>query len=98
MYIVIRGSGMLFGIFSSKKLMKEAIECAIEFDKQKNGTPCGNFNFRYIKANVDEPYFSKNLEYSSEIGRALFSLSTMHDEYFPNKVETDWTTGKIIKI
>ena len=97
MYLVIRAS-MVFGIFSSKKYMRAAIEQYIKDHYEFNGGPCGNYHFKYIKFNVDEPWFSKDGDYHPEIGKALFSLSTMHDEYFPNEIETDWSTGKIIKI
>lgn len=98
MYIVIKGIGTLFGIFSSKQYMKIAIEQTIKDEKEREGTPCGNFHFRYIKVKINEPWFSKDGKYHSEVGKALFSLNTMHTEAFPNEVETDWTTGKIIKL
>lgn len=98
MYIVINGPGMLFGIFSSKKYMRIAIEQKIKDALETNGKPCGNFHFRYIKVKLNEPWFSEDGKYHSEVGKALFSLSTMHTEVFPNEVETDWTTGKIIKL
>jgi len=97
MYLVIHRSSV-FGIFSSKKYMREAIEQWIKDDKETNGTPFGNFHFKYIKFAINDPWFNKDGEYHSEVGKALFSLSTMHDECFPNKVETDWSTGKIIKL
>lgn len=97
MYLVIRAS-MVFGIFSNKKYMRDAIKQYIKDYKETNGTPCGNFHFKYIKFDVNDPWFNKDGEYHSEVGKALFSLSTMHDECFPNKVETDWSTGEIIKI
>ena len=98
MYIVINGPGMLFGIFSSKTYMRIAIEQKIKDALETDGKPCGNFHFRYIKVKPNEPWFSEDGEYNSEVGKALFSLSTMHTEVFPNEVETDWTTGKIIKL
>jgi hypothetical protein len=97
MYLLIRAS-MVFGIFSNKKYMKNAIEQYIKDNKETNGTPCGDFHFKYIKFDINDPWFNKDGEYHPEVGNALFSLSTMHDECFPNKVETDWSTGKIIKI
>jgi hypothetical protein len=75
-----------------------AIEQRIKDALETNGKPCGNFHFRYIKVKPNEPWFSEDGEYHSEVGKALFSLSTMHTEAFPNEVETDWTTGKIIKL
>ena len=53
---------------------------------------------KYIKFDVNDPWFNKDGKYHPEVGKALFSLSTMHDECFPNKVETDWSTGEITKI
>lgn len=97
MYLVIKQS-MVFGIFSNKKYMRNAIEQWIKDDKETNGTPCGNYHFRYIKFAINDPWFNKDGEYHAEIGKALFSLSTMHTECFPNSIETDWSTGKIIKI
>ena len=97
MYLVIHRSSV-FGIFSSKKYMREAIKQWIKDDKETNGTPCGDFHFKYIKFDINDPWFNKDGEYHSEVGKALFSLSTMHDECFPNKVETDWSTGEIIKL
>ena len=97
MYLVIKAS-MVFGIFSSKKLMKFAIEEYIRNQGEVNGTPHGNYHFKYIKFSADQPWFGKDNVYNKNIGQALFSLSTMHDEYFPNKVETDWSTGKILKL
>ena len=88
----------MFGIFSSKKYMREAIEQYIKDNKETNGTLCGDFHFKYIKFDVNDPWFNKDGEYHSEVGKALFSFSTMHTEAFPNEVKTDWTTGKIIKL
>ena len=98
MYVLIRRE-LLVGIFSTKKKMKTVIEMLIKDDKETNGTPCGNFHFRYAKIKIDEPWFtfdgksSKNPEANS-----ILSLSTMHTEKFLHKVETDWSTGEIIKI
>lgn len=97
MYLVIRAS-IVFGIFSNKKYMRDAIKQYIKDNKETNGTPCGNFHFKYIKFDVNDPWFNKDGEYHPEIGKALFSLNTMHDEHFPNKIETDWSTGEIIKL
>ena len=96
MYIVIRAS-MLFGIFSSKKLMRAAIEEYIKDKYETNGCH-GHYHFKYIKCKANEPWFSKDGTYNKEVGRALFSLSTMHDEYFTNAIETDWSTGEILKM
>ena len=97
MYLVIRAS-MVFGIFSNKNYMKDAIEQYIKDRFETDGGPCGDFHFKYIKFDINDPWFNKDGEYHPEVGKALFSLSTMHDECFPNKVETDWSTGKIIKL
>ena len=53
-------------------------------------------SFRYIKFKPNCPWFEGAED--MDAGRALFSLSTMHTERFPNKVETDWSTGEIIKL
>ena len=98
MYIVVNGIGTLFGIFSNKEYMRIAIEQKIKDEIETNGKPVGNLHFRYIKVKLNEPWFSDDGKYRSEVGKALFSLSTMHTEAFPNEVETDWTTGKIIKL
>ena len=97
LYIVILRSTM-FGIFNSKKHMRIAIEDHIKFEKEKSGTPVGNLHFRYFTMNPNEPFFSNNGEYKPEVGSPLFSFSTMHSEYFPHEVETDWSTGEITKL
>jgi len=97
MYLLIRAS-MVFGIFSNKKYMRDAIEQYIKDQRETNGGPSGNYHFRYIKFEINDPWFNTTGEYHPEVGQALFSLSTMHNEYFPNKVETDWSTGKITKL
>lgn len=99
-YLCIRAS-MLFGIFSSLKHMQVAIEEYIKDIKETEGTPLGDFHFRYIEFEANEPWFttdSNEGELNNEVARAIFSLSTMHDEYFPNKIETNWSTGEIISI
>lgn len=60
--------------------------------------PLGDFHFKYFTMNPDEPYFSNSENYNRDVSKALFSFSTLHDEYFKNKIETDWKTGKILKI
>ena len=96
MYLLLRRN-MVMGIFSKKTYMRTIIEEEIKHDYQKTGC-YGNYHFRYIEFNPDEPWFSSVDEYNKEVGQAIFSLSTMHTEYFPNEVETDWSTGKIIKL
>lgn len=95
MYLVLRRD-MVFGVFSSKKIAKMCMEAVIQSDYEKTGT-YGWYHFRYIKFDVDEPWLNKdNKSYNAEIGRALFSLSTLHTEYF-KEIENDPHTGKILK-
>ena len=84
----------MYGIFSTKQKMQLAIEEHIKDSFKRTGRH-GNYNFRYIEMNVDEPWFSPSALYRADIGKALFSFSTMHTEYFTHKVETNWNTGKI---
>ena len=96
MYALIKGSGNFIGIFSSKKKMKIVIEALIKDNKEKEGTPC-DFNFKYVKVNIDEPWFVLEGKTStSPEANAILSLYTMHPEKFTHKVKTDWSTGKII--
>ena len=95
MYLLIKRD-MVVGIFSTKEHMKAIIESLIKDDYERSGVH-GNYSFRYIEFDVDQPWFNKlNDNYPDNIGRALFSLSTMHTEYFNHCVKTDWTTGEII--
>lgn len=94
MYILIKSSSLV-GIFSTKEIMKEVIEVLIKDNFEKYGTH-GDYHFKYIEMKVDEPWVGN--VYNREVGNALFSLSTLHSEYFPNKIETDWSTGEIIKL
>ena len=96
MYLLIKGAGMLVGIFTNKKIMRMTVEAMIEGDYQKNGY-YGHYHFRYIKVNANDPWLTKNDEDRKNVSKAIFSLSTMHTEYFPNEIETDWNTGKILK-
>lgn len=97
MFVLIQRQ-MLVGIFSTKEHMKTIIKSLIKDDYEKSGVH-GNYSFRYIEFDVDQPWFNKlNDNYPSDIGRALFSLSTMHTEYFTHCVETDWSTGEIINM
>ena len=96
MYLVIRAS-MVFGIFSNKQYMREAIQEYIKDHGEKDGYH-GHYHFQYIKFEPNEPWFTKDGECHTDICKALFSLSTMHSEYFPNEIETDWSTGEIIKL
>ena len=95
MYALIRRE-MLVGIFSTKNHMQAVIETLIKEEIEKDGKPVGNMAFRYVKFKPNCPWFEGAED--MEVGKALFSLSTMHTELFPNKVETDWSTGKIIKL
>ena len=97
MYLLIKGSGMLVGIFSNKKIMKMCVEAMIKSDYQQKGYN-GDYHFRYIKINPNDPWLTKNDEDCKKASKAIFSLSTMHTEYFPNEIKTDWSTGKILKI
>lgn len=94
MYLVIRAS-MVFGIFSNKRYMRDAIESYIKDDYETKGS-YGWYHFKYIKFNPNEPWFSRDGEYNKEVGRALFSLSTLHSEYFKS-IENDPHTGKLLK-
>lgn len=96
MYLVIRAS-MVFGIFSNKTYMREAIEQYIK-DKYESHGYHGDYHFRYIKFEANEPWFTKDGKYHHDIAKALFSLSTIHDEYFTHKIKTDWSTGEILDI
>jgi len=93
MYLVLRAS-MVFGIFSNKKYMKVAIENYIKEHYEKDGYH-GWYHFRYIKLTLNQPWFDKEGKYRSDIAKALFSLSTMHTEYF-KEIENDPSTGKLI--
>ena len=97
MYALIRRTGSFVGIFSTKKKMQMVIEQLIKDDYEKNGY-YGNFNFRWVKLNVDEPWFTKDGKDAPTETRAILSLFTMHDEKFTHKVKTDWSTGKIISM
>lgn len=97
LYLCIRTS-LLFGIFSSLEHMQIAIEEYIKDTKETEGTPLGDFHFRYVEFEANEPWFATDGKWHAEIGKAMFSLSTMHTEYFTNKIETDWSTGEITKI
>lgn len=95
MFILIQRSNVI-GIFSTKEKMRTVIKLIIQDEKEKNGNPIGNLSFRYIEYELDDPFFRD--PYSKEIGKAIFSLSTLHTEYFPNEVKTDWFTGEIINL
>ena len=94
MFALIKGTGMLVGIFSTKEHMKVVIEELIKDEYQTSGVH-GDYNFRYIEFEINEPWFNDD-EYNKEVGKALFSLSTMHTEYFKHCIKTDWSTGQIL--
>ena len=98
MYILIDNHYMLVGIFSSKDRMRIVIEELIKNRKEREGTPCGDFHFRYIKMTINEPWFTKDGEPCKSDANAILGFNTMHPEKFTNKVETDWFTGKILKL
>ena len=98
MYALIKGTGNFIGIFSSKNNMQIVIEALIKDNFEKNGGPCGNFNFRWVKFNVDEPWITKDGKEASKEASAILSLYTMHGEKFTHKVMTDWSTGKVISM
>lgn len=76
--------------------MRIVIEQIINDEKETNGTPVGNMSLRYIKFKPNCPWFEGAED--MDAGRALLSLSTMHTEMFTHKVQTDWSTGKIISM
>lgn len=85
MYALIYKSGVFLGLYSSKKKMREMIEEIIKDDYIDSGC-YGHYHFRYTKVEVDRPT------------KHLFSMHTLHPEYFENEVETDWSTGEILKL
>lgn len=95
MYALIRRSGSFVGIFSSKENMRLVIEALIKDSYETNGYH-GNYNFRYIKFNVNEPWITVDGNDAPKETTAILSLSTMHTEYFTHCVKTDWSTGKIL--
>lgn len=98
MYALIRKNGSFVGFFSSKNKMQTVIEALIKDDYETNGSPCGNFNFRWVKLNIDEPWFTKDGKVAPKESNAILSLYTLHDEKFTHKVMTDWSSGKIISL
>lgn len=97
MYVLIHKTGLLVGLFSSKEKMKIVIEELIRSDYAKSGYH-GNYNFRWVKLNIDEPWFTKDGKKAPIETNAILSFSTMHDEKFIHKVQTDWSTGKILSM
>lgn len=97
MYALIYRTGSFLGVFSSKEKMRTIIETIIKDNYEESGT-YGNFNFRWVKFNIDEPWFTIGGVKSSNESRAILSLYTMHEEKFTHKVMTDWSTGKVISM
>lgn len=98
MFLLIDNKSTLVGIFSTKQKMLTVCKAIIENDMKTQGY-CGYFHFRYAEVNPDEPYFFKNGKErpaNSIDYRAMFSLHTLHDEYFTHKIENDPTTGEIL--
>lgn len=95
MYALIYKTGSFLGVFSSKAKMRAVIETLIK-DKYEDSGTYGNFNFRWVKFKVDEPWFTIGGKDPSNESRAILSLFTMHEEKFTHKVMTDWSTGKIL--
>lgn len=95
MYALIYKGGHFLGVFSSKKSMKNVIEAIIKNQYEIDGYH-GNYNFRYIKFNPDEPWLTKDGENAPDETYALFTFYTMHSERFTHKVKTDWSTGEIL--
>ena len=95
MYALIYKAGSFLGVFSSKAKMKAVIETMIKDNYEYSGT-YGNFNFRWVKFNIDEPWFTIGDKEPSNESRAILSLFTLHTENFTHKVMTDWSTGKIL--
>ena len=98
MYILIDNHSSLVGIFSTKEKMMIVVKEMIKTDIANTGI-CGNFHYKYAIVNVDEPYFFKRGKArpaNSMDFRAMFSLHTLHDEYFTHRIINDETTGEIL--
>ena len=97
MYALMYKAGSFLGVFSSKTKMRTLIETIIKDNYEDSGT-YGNFNFRWVKFKVDEPWFTIGGKEPSKESRAILSLFTMHEEKFTHKVKTNWSTGEIISM
>ena len=97
MYALIYKAGHFLGVFSSKTHMRVVIEQIIKDAYEKNGYH-GNYNFRWVKFTLNEPWFTKDGKEAPKETSALLSLYTMHDEKFTHKVKTDWNSGKVISM
>ena len=96
LYILIKGGGMLVGIFSSMKKMKMVVNSLIKNNYERIGTH-GWYHFRYAIFELDEPWFASNgkEETNWDEGRSIMSLCTMHPEYFHHTIENDPDTGEV---
>ena len=84
MYALIQRS-QLIGIFTSKPKIRAAIETLIKASFELEGVH-GHYHFKYTEIQPNQ------------MCKQLFSLFTLHDEYFEHEVETDWNTGEILKL
>lgn len=84
MYALIKKQ-QLIGIFTSKKIMRNTIEEIIKESYKDTGVH-GDYHFRYTQFKLDE------------ISSELVSFFTIHPEEFEHKVETQWHTGKILRL
>ena len=73
MYALMYKAGSFLGVFSSKAKMRTLIETIIKDNYEDSGT-YGNFNFRWVKFNVDEPWFTIGGKEPSKESRAILSL------------------------
>ena len=94
MYLLIDRHYSCVGIFSTKKKMRMVVEYKIKREYEKTGEIGGNYHFRYIKFKPDEAWFTDGNPHMT----TLYSLSTMHPEKFDHEIETDWKTGKVLKV
>ena len=95
-YILIKGGNTVVGIFSSMEHLKVVVQSYIQEDYEQTGNH-GWYHFRYAVFDINEPYFpadGKNGNF--EEARSLFSLSTMHPEYFHHTIVNDPNTGEIL--
>jgi len=93
MYLLINRHNNCVGIFSTIEKMKIVVETLILDEYKRIGHLGGDYHYRYIELNPDELWYCD--EHPNV--KAIFSLHTLHPEYFINKIEID-KTGKITKI
>lgn len=95
-YVLIKGGGTVVGIFSSMKHLKMVVQMYIQENYEKDGYH-GWYHFRYAVFDINEPYFPADGENGNfDEARSLFTLSTMHPEYFHHTIENDPNTGEIL--